>query len=151
MSSGECTKVAVTMTILLLYLFISAETCRFIRTTGNWCVCVCQDVPSPTCPHVLHMSAHAALQQHVQAMAADMPALMSSQGRGQHGAPAGGGTTHPPPFTHCLTSDQTWEPCLTMIGMERNRILKYKGLGLACLSMKIFRTIIPVSVTCLFL
>ena len=115
-------------------------------------VCVCL----PGCPtsHMstcLHMSAHAALQQHVQAMAADMPALMSSQGRGQHGAPAGGGTTHPPPFTHCLTSDQTWEPCLTMIGMELNRILEDKGSRLAYLSMKIFRTIIPVSVTCLFL
>ena len=132
MSSG-CTKVAVTMTILLLYLFISAETCSFIRTTGNWCVCLpgCPTSHMSTCLHMsahvctcLHMSAHAALQQHVQAMAADMPALMSSQGRGQHGAPAGGGTTHPPPFTHCLTSDQTWEPCLTMIGMERNRIIE---------------------------
>ena len=63
-----------------------------------------------------------------------------------------GGRHHPPsPFTHCLTSDQTWEPCLTMIGMERNRILEDKGSRLAYLSMKIFRTIIPVSVTCLFL
>ena len=63
-----------------------------------------------------------------------------------------GGRHHPPsPFTHCLTSDQTWEPCLTMIGMELNRILEDKGSRLAYLSMKIFRTIIPVSVTCLFL
>ena len=63
-----------------------------------------------------------------------------------------GGRHHPPsPFTHCLTSDQTWEPCLTMIGMERNRILEDKGSRLAYLSMKIFRTIIPISVTCLFL
>ena len=63
-----------------------------------------------------------------------------------------GGRHHPPsPFTHCLTSDQTWKPCLMMIGMERNRILEDKGSRLAYLSMKIFRTIIPVSVTCLFL
>ena len=153
MSSG-CTKVAVTMTILLLYLFISAETCSFIRTTGNWCVCVCQDVPRPTCPHVCTCPAHVC--------ACRTAAACPSYGCGHAGTDVksrprsarrtSGGRHQPPsPFTHCLTSDQTWEPCLTMIGMERNRILKYKGLGLACLSMKIFRTIIPVSVTCLFL
>ena len=151
MSSG-CTKVAVTMTILLLYLFISAETCSFIRTTGNWCVCVCL----PGCP-TSHMSTCPA---HV--CTCRTAAACPSYGCGHAGTDVksrprsarrtSGGRHHPPsPFTHCLTSDQTWEPCLTMIGMERNRILEDKGSRLAYLSMKIFRTIIPVSVTCLFL
>ena len=147
MSSG-CTKVAVTMTILLLYLFISAETCSFIRTTGNWCVCVCQDVPRPTCPaHVCTCRTAAACPSYGCGHAGtDVKSRPRSARR------TSGGRHHPPsPFTHCLTSDQTWEPCLTMIGKERNKILEDKGSRLAYLSMKIFRTIIPVSVTCLFL
>ena len=114
------------------------------------CVCLpgCPTSHMPTCPaHVCTCRTAAACPSYGCGHAGtDVKSRPRSARR------TSGGRHHPPsPFTHCLTSDQTWEPCLTMIGMERKRILEDKGSRLAYLSMKIFRTIIPVSVTCLFL
>ena len=114
---------------------------------------VCVSARMSHVPHV-HMSAHVCTCR----TAAACPSYgcghagTDVKSRPRSARRTSGGRHHPPsPFTHCLTSDQTWEPCLTMIGMELNRILEDKGSRLAYLSMKIFRTIIPVSVTCLFL
>ena len=126
---------------------------RDVQLYQNHRELVCVSARMSHVPHV-HMSAHVC--------ACRTAAACPSYGCGHAGTDVksrprsarrtSGGRHHPPsPFTHCLTSDQTWEPCLTMIGMERNRILEDKGSRLAYLSMKIFRTIIPVSVTCLFL
>ena len=160
MSSG-CTKVAVDDdNIITVSLYLRRDVPLYQNHRELVCVCLpgCPTSHMSTC---LHMSAHVCTcPAHV--CACRTAAACPSYGCGHAGTDVksrprsarrtSGGRHHPPsPFTHCLTSDQTWEPCLTMIGMERNRILEDKGLGLACLSMKIFRTIIPVSVTCLLL